>query len=156
MDQMQIRVLRPNQLKTIAIASGSGLCALVGVWLVSVGESVGWGLAFFFGILALVFGVTALPNSSFLELRPEGFVICSLFRSHEILWSEVEPFAVGKVGLQPMVVFNISTECQKSPRLRKVAANLTGIEGVLPDSYGLPLSELVQLLNEYRSAYYAT
>ena len=155
MDQMNIRVLRPNRLKTIAIAVGSTLFATVGAWLVSAGESTGWGLAIFFGILALVFGVTALPNSSYLELRPDGFRVCSLFRSHNFLWSEVESFEVGEIGVQPMIVFNFSSSYQQSPRLRKVASNLAGSEGALPDSYGLPLSELAQLLNEYRNAYHA-
>ena len=124
--------------------------------MITGGESIGWGLAIFFGLIAGVFGVTVLPNSSYLELRPEGFTVCSLFRPHTYSWVDVGPFAVGKIGLNPMVVFDFSGNYEPSPRLRQVAAELTGSEGALPDSYGLSLPELAQLLNEYRGAYHAT
>jgi hypothetical protein len=152
---MQIRILRTNRFKIGSASVGSAVAAFVGIWLVTTGDSIGWGLAIFFGLLAIVFGATALPNSSYLELRPDGFKVCTLFRPSTYLWSEVGPFTVGTIGLNPMVVFNFSSDYRGLARSRKVAAGLTGHEGALPDSYGLPLPELAQVLNEYRNAYFA-
>ncbi len=150
MDHRPFRVLRPSRLKTITIALGSFTFAMMGLWMILAGEPSGWWIALFFGIAAIVFGVTALPNSSYLKLGPEGFTLCSMYRSHAYRWSDVGPFIVGRVGLNPMVVFNFSDQYNPSPHLRKFASGLTGFEGALPDSYGLPLSELAQLLNAYR------
>ena len=153
MDNYQTRVLRPNSVKTILAAVGSFLAAVIGAFVVSAGESMGWPISIFFGLLAIVFGITALPNSTYLRITSDGFTVCNLFKSHSYRWSDVGPFVVGSVGLNSMVVFNFSESYQSAPKLRKIAAGLSGFEGALPDSYGLPLSELVQLLNEYRNEY---
>lgn len=157
LDITTTRVLRPSRLKTIAWLAVSAAFTAGGVWMVYSGEVMGWFVALFFGLCVVVFAVLLLPNSAYLSIGPDGFTVCSLFRAHSYRWSDVGPFAVDCPRPCPyrMVVFNFSEKYCASPRARKVAAAMTGYEGALPDSYGMTLEELADLLNENRERYNA-
>lgn len=147
---MATRVLRPSRLKTVGWFAACTVFAAIGVLMISAGQLVGLLTAGFFGLGVIVFGALLLPNSAYLRLGPDGFTVCSLFRAHSYRWSDVGPFSVDRVGLNRMVVFNYSDDYRGSPRLRRVAAAMAGYEGALPDSYGMKLEDLADLLNEYR------
>jgi len=121
-----------------------------GVLMIMSGELLGWFVAVVFGLCVLVFTVSLLPGANCLRVGPNGFTIRSLFRSHSYRWSDVRGFGVGRVGVKWMVVFDFTDEFQGTPRLRKISVALAGHEGALPDSYGMPLEALAELLNEYR------
>jgi hypothetical protein len=156
MSQSNVQVLRPNRIKTYLAATGCLIASIVGAWVGIAGESSGWGILILFGIATLTFGCTALPNSTFLEIRPDGFMICTMFRSSSFKWSDVETFSVGFVGLRQMVVFNFSSGFKAAPSARRLASSLTGFEGALPDSYGMSLPDLANLLNANRNLYLGT
>ncbi len=60
-----------------------GSLAFVGAGFLMLSDSpiTGCLSIIFFGLCAVVFAVSLLPNSSYLRLTPEGFTVCSMFRS---------------------------------------------------------------------------
>ena len=153
MDIQQPLILRPSKVKTSGLLVGCLIFVLGGAWIVPNDHMTGWLSIIFFGLCALVFAVQLLPNSSYLRLTSEGFTICSLFRAHSFKWSDVRSFSVGRVGLNKMVMFDFSEHYQDSSRLRKINVGIARHEGGLPDSYGMPHEDLVNLLNQYRRAH---
>src|SRR5262249_18582680 len=105
MDTTRECLLRPSRRKLLGLLALSGGFTAVGVWMASDGQWLGWIVATFFGLGAVVFAVQFLPNSTYLRLGPDGFVVCSLFRSHTCRWVDVDRFGVGYVGVNKMVVF---------------------------------------------------
>jgi len=155
MDTTQSRILRPKRLRTLGWLALCAGFAAVGVWMVLSENALGWFVVVIFGIGMLVFAVLLLPNSAYLRIGPDGFTVCSLFRAHSYTWSDVGPFTVGRIGGNRMVVFDFSEHYRRVPRARKVALAIAGHEGALPDSYGMPLEALAELLNEYREQHVA-
>jgi hypothetical protein len=124
----------------------------VGVWLILAGEWFGWLAAIFFGLCAIVLAATLLPNSSYLQIGPEGFAIRSLYRTQSFRWSDVGPFVVRRFKNGQMVMFDFSEEYSQQRRLRELSKALAGHDGGLVDSYGLSHDDLAALLNRYREA----
>ncbi len=126
---------------------------LVGVWMISKGEMIGWPVSIFFGICCMVFIVVLLPNSFYLRISKNGFEVCSLFRSEFTAWDEVGRFESGYIGPSKMVVFNYSPGHRKYKAAKSVAKTMTGFEGALPDTYGKSAEALAKLLNEWRERF---
>lgn len=123
----------------------------IGILMIRAGESHGWFVAAVFGVGVSAALTGLLPGSSYLELRPEGFVVCSMYhRSRQTPWNEVDEFHVIRVTTRKMVVFNYRTPGHGA-LTRDIARGLTGVEGGLPDNYGLKAEELAALLNEWRT-----
>ena len=94
-----------------------------------------------------------LPGALYLELRPTGFVVCSLFRSSpQTAWSAVTPFTVTRVTAKKMVVYN-HRDPNGATLTGEIARQLVGVEGGLPDTYGMKAEELASLLNDWRQRY---
>jgi hypothetical protein len=142
--------LRPRRFKYLLFALLSAGFALVGATMVRDGEGLGWAEILFFGTGAIVFCLLLLPGSAYLKLDPAGFTFCSLFRPHFTPWSEVEPFAVGRVGTRLLVVFNFSEAHRGQKYLRKVSSAISGYEAALPDTYRLKAADLAALMNDWR------
>lgn len=153
------RVLRPRRIKTLALFLVCVAFVAVGVLLI-LDEGSFWGYAAsgFFGIGVVVFAVQLLPGSSYLEVGPEGFTMCSVFRARITPWSAVESFEVGRLGgatpgSPRTVVFNYSSDYAEHEMARNLASSMSGHEGALPDTYGMAPQELADLLNRYREHY---
>lgn len=113
---------------------------------------VGWSCVLFFGICAAVFLVQFFPDASYLRLRSDGFIFCSLFRkSPLILWRDVSDFRV--VRLPPtgkaLVVFDWRAAPNRS--VRKLNRQLVDATDGLPDTYGLQPEQLAAYMNAWRS-----
>lgn len=160
---MPPRMLRPRKLKLLGLLFLS--CTFVAIGLKMLFDSDPMGLLLglpsvvFFGLGALVFTIQLLPNASYLQLDPEGFTICTLFRARTFKWSEVGPFEVATIAwpCYRMVVFNFSERYWQMQNwqmqsMRRLSKRTAGHEGGLPDAYGLSLKKLTALLNEYRDA----
>ncbi|MFN8005874.1 MAG: hypothetical protein U0V70_02355 [Terriglobia bacterium] len=145
-------LLRPRALKFIVLAIFSFGLFWVGVWMIRDGDAWGWLCAGFFGLCFLVFMALMHPKASYLELTPEGFTICSLFRAQSFRWADVAKFEVGLTMGKKMVMFNFVESYSRSPKLRSLSSGLTGFEAGLPDSYGLKYEELAELMNQFRAA----
>lgn len=139
----------------LLLAVSSALVAL-SVWLRSekngVIMSLGGGV---FGLGALVACVHLHPRASFLTLKEGGFVFCSLFRSHEVRWADVQGFGVQKVGGNRMVAWNYAPEFSGQARGRRLALAMAGCEAALPDTYGFKAEELAAVMNQLRELHLA-
>jgi len=143
-------LLRPKLTKWLVIALGSLAFVLIGIWMVRSRERFGWLGIVFFGLCLSVSLICILPKASYLQLTPDGFTICSLFRAHTIRWEDVTGFGVGRVFTTKMVMFNYVESYRRSPKLRLLNTELTGFEAAMPDSYGLRHEDLADLLNRYK------
>jgi hypothetical protein len=103
--------------------------------------------AVFFGICAAVAVVGTLPGSSYLELRDDGFVTCSLYRKHFIRWEQIQQFVIYRIQHSEKVGWRYSPAAGVSTFGRRLSSTLAGVEGGLPDTYGLKPRELLDLMN---------
>jgi hypothetical protein len=83
-------------------------------------------------------------------LAPEGFTICSLYRKSFIRWSDVQDFRVVVIGLNKMVGFDYAPHYQRAKRTRRISTALSAAEGALPQTYGLRVQQLAELMNLFR------
>jgi len=141
--------LRTKPAKTLLYLFISLLFVVIGV-LIFNGTLIDWLGIGFFGLGCIVFVLQLLPNASYLRLTPEGFTICSLFRSHSYSWTEIDNFAFGYVSKMKTVVFNHSSPYKKQIALRKTNKKLFGFEACLPDTYGMSAEELADLMNTWK------
>jgi hypothetical protein len=146
-------VLRPSKRKQLGLMALSVALAFSGALAGASGEAVGWAATAFFGLCAIVAGVTLLPGASYLRLEREGFVTCSLFRAGGLQqWDEVTGFRVYSTpGGAGHVGFDFSPDAQ--PRGSQIARRLAGVGGAVPDTYGLRPEELAELLNLWRATH---
>ncbi|MFT3897333.1 MAG: STM3941 family protein [Thermomonas sp.] len=141
--------LSPSRWKyALLLATSLGFVA-IGVFLLPRGQALpAWGCIVFFGLCALVFAASLLPNASGLRLDEDGFVVRSLFRSHRTQWTQVAAFRPVRIGNRTLVGFDYAPSAAgPGTRMRGVSSALAGVEGAFPDNYGLPARELADLLN---------
>ncbi len=149
-DAEEVRVLRPSRRKWLLELIASGLFVAGGWWMILDGSWKGWLGVVFFGLCAIASAVVLLSGSPYLRITPDGFTVCSLFRSCTCRWNDVERFQVARGGCNRMVAFNFVADFDGYSTGRKIAAWLAGYEGALPDTYGMSCGELAALLNRYK------
>jgi len=144
--------LRPARTKTAFLLTVSLAFTAIGVVMVNSGEGIpGWFVALFFGVCSVAFAIQLCPGASYLQLFPDGFVVCSLFRRHALIrWDSVSEFRVAPVPGSGMKMVVYSRDHSRHPRLTAINRNLTGATDALPDTYGRPPGELAELLNKWR------
>lgn len=149
---MQLPItLYPSKRSTILWLLVCILFVFAGYWLIQSGSLVGWATAILFGIGAVVFTVTLLPNSSYLRISKQGLEIRTLYKSGFINWSDVERFDAGSIGSNKMVLVSYTAEHTKYQTAKSVARFLAGTEGALPDTYGHTAEQLAEKLNFLKS-----
>jgi hypothetical protein len=133
-----------------------GFTAL-GVWVILNHLMMGWLLVLLFGAGAVILGISMDPRAAYLEITPEGFVICALFRKQMIPWSEVQDFGVINIRSTKMVVFNLTPESPQRSTMVRVSQSVAGADAGLPTTYGINADHLAaqmnKLLMEYRLAH---
>jgi hypothetical protein len=144
--------LRSSRKKMLWMLLGSLLFVAAGFWMLSDGRVTAYLTIAFFGLCALVFGISLLPNSSYLRLAREGFTVCSMFRSRFIEWRHVGEFGVTRIGLKKMVGWDPSHSTSKLGRANKA---MCGYASALPDTYGMKAEDLADLLNHLRDEHTA-
>jgi Bacterial PH domain len=98
-----------------------------------------------------MFGTSLLPGAAHLRLDEEGFTMCNLFRKGRLRWREVRDFRPYSVPGGTFVGFDLTDGT--FPLGRFAARSLSGVEGGLPDTYGLDPEELAAVLNAWRDRY---
>jgi hypothetical protein len=146
------QVLRPSKHRMLTWVGVCLAFVAAGAFLMTTGEFA-WGVAAvgFFGLGAIVLAMTLLPGASFLKLEREGFEIRSLFRSGSYRWSDVQefrPVAIPPSGLT-LVGFNFSRDAR--PAAAWLSGSVAGVEGCLPDTYGLSAEELASVMEAWRT-----
>jgi hypothetical protein len=127
-----------------------------GVWIAPRDPFVGYSCIAFFGMGAAMAAVTLHPNSTYLILDSKGFTFSTLFRKAFFPWSQVQIFLPVRVALNQMVGWNFTSDYWKMQTLRKVNTAISGAEAALPDTYGVPVKDLVRVMNSLREEYGST
>ena len=145
--------LRSSRSKMLLMLSGSLAFVATGLWLRPDHHPFsGYAVIIFFGLCAVVFCVHLLPNSSYLHVTPEGFKMCSMFRSRFIRWPDVGRFGVTHIGTRKMVGWDPLRPVSKLGRTNQA---IGGYAFAFPDTYGLKAEELAALLNRVRDEHVA-
>lgn len=102
------------------------------------------------GILVVL--IQLLPGANSLTLDAEGLTIRAYFRDQRYLWKDISGFRVGKIGLNELVVFNLTSEFKSQSEADRAASefmrNINGFDAALPSNFGLSAAELSKVLNE--------
>jgi len=147
---------RPSKLKTFSLLALSLAFVTLGAWAGAAKANTGAIVGIvFFAACGLVFSIQLHPRASYLTLKHDGFVCCSLFRSFEVKWEEVQGFGTRSFNHNNMVVFDYSPEFSKHVTGRRLSKSLAGCEGALPDTYGFKAAELAGILNHLRDLHLA-
>lgn len=125
----------------------------IGVFLVRQGHGwIAWANIGFFGLCAVAFAINLLPGASSLRLDEDGFTVRSLFREGRTAWRDVTGFRPVRIGMNEFVGFDYRPDVPEHRRMRKLNSRITGIEGMLPDRYGMRGEALADLMNAVRDA----
>jgi hypothetical protein len=106
----------------------------------------------FCGLLALVGAVGLSPESTYLELSKDGFMLCTLFRKRFIRWEDVEVFKVADLQGRVAVAWNYTPSYPHRTSFHKLNVGLAGIEDALPLTYGRSPADLAALLTTVHAA----
>jgi len=146
----QSNIFRPKKYKSIGLLILCLLFVFLGYNMLEEKTLIGWLSIVFFGLGAVVFAIQLIPSATYLKLSEEGFETRNLFRSDFTRWNEVKVFKTGYVGSNKMVMLDYKETHSKYKTGKKLAKSLSGSEGALPNTYGMSVSKLVDLLNEWR------
>ena len=94
--------LRPNRQKLILSLIAAIVLAIASGWIMSLYAVTGICMGIFFTLAAIIFAIQLLPNSAYLELREDGFVVCYQFRTKEYRWETIEQFSPTKFSGSPI------------------------------------------------------
>jgi hypothetical protein len=139
--------LKPSLTKRLLLLLGALTFVVLGFWLRTSDSIIAYLNIGFFGLCAVVFLIQLHPHSAYLNLTPEGFTFCSLFRKHSVLWRDVESFTPIRIGSSKLVGWTFTNLSKSSGRLVALNQKLTGTDAALPDTYGMRAEDLSELLN---------
>jgi hypothetical protein len=147
-------VLRQDRLKSVVFWVGCLGFVAAGFWLKVEHPIAGWASILFFGIGVLILPLTFLPGASYLRLTRDELTIVSLFRRTTIRWADIERFGVLAFGIpgtqKDLVGMRYAPSYRGSKLGARIASAMTGFDGAIPASYGLPPEDLSTLLNDWR------
>jgi hypothetical protein len=149
-DLSQPMVLRPSRLKVTALIVLSVVFVVVGIMMVRSGGATavkGWFGLIFFGLMGIVFVGMLLPGSCYLRLDPNGFTMCTLYRKSFTPWSKVRNFGVTRVWRR-VVGVNLEPDASIGTGIRRVNRVIAGYDNALPDTYGMKVEALAELMNQ--------
>ena len=154
MKKDEVLILKPKITKAIILGLVCLTFTIGGILMVQNNHWEGWLCASFFGLGCIICFIQIVPGASQLSLTSEGFVITSLFRSYLTRWSDIKEFTLGYLEKSEAVVFDYEDHHTKNNTGKKIAKFLSGNHGALPDNYGMNVSELILLMNEWRNKYH--
>ncbi len=147
------QILRPKITKTILLAATCLVFIIGGIIICKEEALKGWLIVTFFGSGLIVFLVQLVPGSTQLTLTEEGFIMTSLFRSHLTRWTDIKLFKIGYLGKNKAVMFDFVDDYQGQETGKIIARALSGSHGALPCNYGLKLSDLLDIMNQWKNKY---
>ena len=143
----------------LLLITSAGLIAL-GLWRPAA-ASAQFGWILIMGLLGLscLIGIASLmPGCSYLQLSPEGMVVCTCWRRTHYQWSDFAKIGVMSTGvasrnnLMVGVILSASAPTKHSlPVYKQHNLERYGYEFALPSDYGTSVEQLVETLNEWRT-----
>jgi len=146
--------LYPRRTSAVILLSGSLVFVFLGIWMGMVETGIGFLFAAFFGFMMLIAVVQLIPGSAYLQLDTEGFAFSVLFRRASFSWAVVTDFFVVPVAnplmrINKTVGFNFISEYKRADEIHWSAKNVGNCEGALPDTFGMDVHSLAELMNRY-------
>jgi hypothetical protein len=141
--------LYPSRKKWLLLLLGGCLFTFGGFWMVSDAEPWGWFVLLFFAAGTIVSVVMLLPGASGVTLDVDGFLVTSLYRRHRSRWRDVTGFVPVSIpySRQKLVAFDDATI---TGGIAKMSVDISGHNAALPDTYGLSVDDLAQLMTHWR------
>lgn len=139
--------LRVSPLKMLALLLVSLAFVCIGLLMLHDQPIMGASSIAFFGLGVLVAVVSLLPGSSYLELNRDGFVVSTLYRKSFISWAQVKEFQTYRMQHSERVGWTYAPMAGVASVGRRLSTTLAGVEGGLPDNYGMKAEELAGLMN---------
>jgi len=147
------QILRPKTTKTILLGIVCLAFTVGGIIITDEDNLKGWLIASFFGLGLIVFIIQLIPGSTQLTLTKDGFIMTSLFRSHITKWPDVKAFKIDYLGRNKAVMFDYVDNHTKHEIGKIIAKSLSDSHGALPSNYGLKVTELLSLMNDWKNKY---
>jgi hypothetical protein len=142
---------RRNVKKWLLILVVSLVFVAVGVSMIRGGKAFdGYLSVLFFGAGAIASLMALHPQGSYLELSEGGFEFAGLFRRTFVRWQDVKEFCPVTICGTSIVGWNYTSSFTGSRTLSRSNSALAGVEAFLPDSYGMLVADLSELLNVLR------
>jgi len=141
-------IFRPSKLKGSALTAGGALFAAGGVLMIVEGEPWGWLVTAVCALMTLVGIAFLIPGAMHLAIDRDGFEMKGVFHAQRYRWEDVDAFFPILIGETRHVGFNFAPTYDRMQRRRRSARGLSGAEGCLPDTYGLGVEPLTELMNE--------
>ena len=142
-------ILRPSMRKWWWVVLIAIAFTAIGVFMIAEGNWRGWLVSGIFAFGLALSGLFFLPGSAYLELRPDGFTVCTFWRKQDYRWDAVSAFGVTTIAHNRFVAFDFIAD-EDRPKGAGIAAAVSGAESSLPDTYGMRADALATLMNEWR------
>src|SRR5690348_12985720 len=114
--------LKPGRLKWIFVfLAGAAFTAIAVFIMTDEDPLVRWGIAGFFGLVALIAVPSVIGVGSSLELNRNGFTCRTLFRTWSRTWADCSEFQPVEIGNNRFVGFSTGTDEKKHPNVAAMA-----------------------------------
>jgi hypothetical protein len=142
--------LFPSRKKWVLVFLVGALFAVGGILMIRDGDSSGWFVAGFFGVVAVTSLAVMLPGAGDLTLDRDGFAAKSLFRGYRTRWVDTQGFESSAIppSHQRLVVYDDLTQTPRT--LTRINVSITGRNAALGDTYGLSADDLARLMTAWR------
>jgi len=141
--------LYPSRKKWLLFLLGSALFTAGGVGMVVTKADWGWLVLIFFAVCTAVFGIGLLPGAGRLVLDHDGFQVTTLYRSFRRQWHDVKSFE--PVAIPPSMQRSVGyDDVNAGKTITVLNTAISGHNAALPDSYGLSVDDLAQLMLRWR------
>lgn len=146
-----MKVYHSSRLKTAAGAVLGAAFAYGGGFLLDKRPLLAWAAMLFFGAVALAAIANLLTGGTTLTLGRKGFELSSWFQRKRVRWDEIEPLQVGAIKKTKLVAVNYLPATGK----QTLSRSMTGADLAIANHFSVPLQELCDTMNEYRSRFLA-
>lgn len=145
--------LYPSILSRIGVLAVCSAFVALGIWLGITQGAIWYLAAAFFAIGIPIAMIQLLPSSSYLRISSDELTFCNMFRETKMPWNILDSFETivlkqNESTIRKMVGIHFTSDYAKSPTMRKLNNAISGVDGALPDTYGMKAEELTALLNE--------
>jgi hypothetical protein len=140
--------LYPSKVKWTLMLLFFSAAIVVGVVMIRRGEPIGWLMVLFFGLGIPVSLLQFTGRGNYLQLNPDSFTIGSTWRKTTIAWRDVEEIRTVKIRRIRNVGYLLHGE--PASRLARSNRAMAGIDGMLPDNFGIDVDELRAIFEQRR------
>ncbi|MCU1230165.1 MAG: hypothetical protein JWO97_3049 [Acidobacteria bacterium] len=144
----QTITLYPSKVKWTLMLLFFSAAIGVGVVMIRQGEPIGWLMVLFFGLGIAASLLQFTGRGNYLQLEPDSFTIGTTWRKTAIAWRDVEEFRTVKIRRSRFVGYLLRGEA--ASRLARANRVMAGVDGMLPDNFGIAVDELRAIFEQRR------